>query len=200
MLGHTRVVAPFAGVITRKLADVGDLAIPGRPLVEIEDPSRLRIEADVPEALIDKVQLGMKLRVRIGSLPTQIEGVVGEIAPVAEAVSRTSVVKLDLPSTQGLRAGQFGRVAVPTGDSSVAHVPASAVFLRGTQTMVFVESSAGVFEPRSVLVLHEGPQEVLISEGLKEGEKVVVQNGLLLARELRNAEDGAQQKPAASKP
>ena len=56
LLGHARVVAPFDGVITRKAVDVGDLATPGRPLVEIEDPTHLRFEADVPEALIERMR------------------------------------------------------------------------------------------------------------------------------------------------
>src|SRR5919109_1158985 len=58
MLGYTKIVAPFDRVVTRKLADVGDLATPGRPLLELDDPKRLRLEADVPEALINRVQLG----------------------------------------------------------------------------------------------------------------------------------------------
>ena len=45
MLDYTRVVAPFSGVITRKLADVGDLAAPGRGLLEMDDPTVLRLEA-----------------------------------------------------------------------------------------------------------------------------------------------------------
>ena len=68
MLAHSRVIAPFDGVITRKFADMGDLATPGRPLVEIEDPSKLRFEADIPEAILDRLQLGARLSVRVGSL------------------------------------------------------------------------------------------------------------------------------------
>lgn len=172
MLGHTRVVAPFSGVITRKLADVGDLAVPGRPLVEIEDPSRLRIEADVPEALIDKIQLGMKLPVRIGSLPSRTEGIVGEIAPVAEALSRTYAVKLDLPSIPGLRAGQFGRVAVPTGEAAGLHVPATSLVQRGQLEYVFV-ADAGQAHLRLIRSGRRPNGLVEIVSGLVAGEKVV---------------------------
>ena len=65
MLGYTKVVAPFDGIVTRKLADVGDLAAPGKPIIEMEDPRALRFEADVPEALIGHVKLGAKLPVRV---------------------------------------------------------------------------------------------------------------------------------------
>src|SRR5687767_4322445 len=88
-LGYTRVVAPFDGVITRKFADVGDLASPGKSIAEIENPRLLRFDADVPEVLIGNVSLGATLAVRIGAKPVAIEGVVVELAPVADPASRT---------------------------------------------------------------------------------------------------------------
>lgn len=172
MLGHARVVAPFAGVITRKLADVGDLATPGRPLVEIEDPAQLRFEADLPEALVDQVKLGLKLPVRVSSISGSVEGVVGEIAPVAEAVSRTYLVKLDLPTVAGLRAGQFGRVAVPTGAASVPHVPASAVIQRGQLEYVFV-AETGKAQLRLIRTGKRIGGDVEVVSGLSAGEKIV---------------------------
>jgi multidrug resistance efflux pump len=57
MLSYAEVTAPFDGVITRKIADVGDLAYSGKPLLEIEDPKSLRFEANIPEALYDKIKL-----------------------------------------------------------------------------------------------------------------------------------------------
>ena len=65
LLGYTRVTAPFDGVITRKYADVGDLAAPGKPLLEMEDARDLRLEADVPEAVIGHLALGDKLGVSV---------------------------------------------------------------------------------------------------------------------------------------
>ena len=97
MLGYTKVVAPFDGIVTRKLADVGDLAAPGKPIIEMEDPRALRFEADVPEALIGHVKIGAKLPVQVSAGAARIEGTVVEVAPVADASSRTFLVKLDLP-------------------------------------------------------------------------------------------------------
>lgn len=173
LLGHARVVAPFDGVITRKSADVGDLATPGRPLVEIEDPTRLRFEADVPESLVDEVTAGARMPVRIASRPEPLEGIVAEIAPVSDPLSRTHPIKLDLPPAPGLRAGQFGRVAVPTGQASVPHVPAGAVFRRGQ-----MECAIAVAEGRAHLRLVRTGKplgaDVEIVSGLEPGEQVVV--------------------------
>ena len=65
MLGYTKVVAPFDGIVTRKLADVGDLARPANRSSKWKTRSALRFEADVPEALIGHVKLGAKLPVQV---------------------------------------------------------------------------------------------------------------------------------------
>ena len=74
LLGYTRIEAPFDGTITRKDADVGDLAAPGKPLLEMEDGRALRLEADVPEAVVGRLTLGDVLPVRVDALPTGLRG------------------------------------------------------------------------------------------------------------------------------
>jgi len=172
LLDYTKVTAPFDGVITRKDADVGDLAAPGKSLLEMEDARHLRLEADVPEALVDKIALGDKLPVRIGVLETNLEGTVSEIAPSADPNSRTFLVKLDLPSVPGLRAGQFGRVAVPVGESSALRVPASAVLQRGEMELVFVVAN-GHAQLRIVKTGKHVGNEIELVSGVDAGEQVV---------------------------
>ncbi len=64
MLGYAEMVAPFDGVVTRKWADAGDFAAPGKPLVAIEDPSALQVEADVPEASASRIHRDSRLGIR----------------------------------------------------------------------------------------------------------------------------------------
>ena len=173
LLGYTKVTAPFAGTITRKDADVGDLAAPGKTLLEMEDPQHLRLDADVPEALMNKIKLGDKLPVRISALDTNLEGVVSEIAPSADTSSRTFVVKLNLPQAPGLRAGQFGRVAVPTGKVSALRVPASAVIQRGQLELLFVVANSRA-QLRIVKTGARVGDDVEVVSGLNSGETVVV--------------------------
>lgn len=171
MLEHTRVIAPFEGVITRKLADVGDLATPGRPLVEIEDPTQLRFEADLPEALVDGIKLGSTLSIRLSSSPELLKGVVSEIAPMAESASRTYLVKLSLPQSTSIRAGQFGRVGVPIGEIRVPHLPAATLVQRGQLEFVFVIDS-GKAQLRLVRSGKRFDDQIEIISGLIPGEKV----------------------------
>lgn len=180
MLGYARVTAPFDGVVTRKLADVGDLAMPGKPLLEIEAPTALRFEADLPEAILDRVTMGAKMQVKIASVSEPLEAVVSEIAPVADPVSRTFLVKLDLPPTEGLRTGQFGRVSVPVAETKLLLVPQSAVLKRGQMEIVFVakDGKAALRLVKTGKVL-DGRVEVL--SGIEEGEQVIVSDIARLA-------------------
>jgi RND family efflux transporter MFP subunit len=175
MLGYARVTAPFDGVITRKLAEVGDLAMPGKPLMEIEAPSSLRFEAGVPEAILDRIKLGTTMAVKVSSLPKPLEAVVSEIAPVSEPSSRTFLVKFDLPTVEGLRTGQFGRVSVPIAETKLLRVQRDAILKRGQMEVVFV-----VRDQKATLRLVKtgktigGGMEIL--SGLEEGEQVVISN------------------------
>jgi RND family efflux transporter MFP subunit len=172
MLAHAKVVAPFAGIVTRKLADVGDLAAPGKVLLEIEDPAALRLEADVPEGLIAGLALGQRFSIRIASLTNSLEGVSSEIAPVADPSSRTFLVKFDLPSAAGLRVGQFGRVLIPVGEAAVLRVPVGAVVDRGQIEMVFVAVN-GHAQLRLVKTGKRLGDELEVVSGINAGEKVV---------------------------
>jgi RND family efflux transporter MFP subunit len=183
MLGYTKVIAPFDGVVTRQVADVGDLAAPGKPIVEMENPRALRFEADVPESLIAHMIVGAKLAVRIGAAPAAIEGVVVELAPVADPASRTFLVKLDLHSTEGLRSGQFGRVLVPIGATRSIHLPYSALVVRGQLETVFVVEKQHALL-RIVRTGKRTHTEVELLSGIVAGESVVIEG----AEQLRDGQ------------
>jgi membrane fusion protein (multidrug efflux system) len=179
MLGYAKVTAPFAGVITRKLADVGDIAAPGRGIVELEDPVALRVEANVPEGLVRLIKLGDRLGVSSVELSTPVSAAASEIAPASDPASRTSLVKLDLPPNSGLRLGQFVRVAVPVGEKNSLRLVASAVVLRGQMEMVFVVTNQTA-QMRLVKSGRSMDGEVEIVSGLGAGERVVVEGAQTL--------------------
>jgi RND family efflux transporter MFP subunit len=179
MMGYVEILAPFAGVVTKKWADVGDLAAPGKPLIGIEDPSMLQLEADVPDAIASSIQQNARLAIQVDSLKGELAGTVMEIAPTADPASRTFRVKLDLPQTAGLRSGQFARLIVPVGESNSVRVPTSAVVVRGQLEIVFV-----VTDQRAQLHLVKTGRtigdEIEILAGLNSGESVVVGGAALL--------------------
>lgn len=180
MMSYVDIRAPFDGVITRKLADEGDLAMPGKPLLQMENPDALRLEADVPEALVGNVRLGDKLSVRVAAVTNDTEGTVAEISPTADPNSRTYLVKLDLPGATGLRSGQFGRVAVPVAETSAIRVPAAAVIQRGQLELVFVVVN-GHAQLRLVKSGQRIGGEIELVSGLNAGEQIVTAGSANLA-------------------
>ncbi|MEZ4270612.1 MAG: efflux RND transporter periplasmic adaptor subunit [Myxococcota bacterium] len=174
MLAYTQLKAPFAGVITHTMADVGDLASPGRPLVELEDPSALRLEISVPEGLIGFVKEGDPIPCRIGTFGS-VEGVVAEIAPAANPGSGTFLVKIDLPIDEGLRGGLFGRASVPTRHTEILRLPQAAVVKRGQLEIVFVVTNRTA-QLRLVKTGKHFGEQVEVVSGLEAGELVVIGN------------------------
>ena len=188
MLAYTSITAPFDGMVTRKLAEAGDLAMPGKPLLEIESPGDVRFETDLPEGLIERIQSGMKLKVTIPRIADAMEGTVSEIAPVADAVSRTYLVKLDLPANPALRPGQFGRVSVPVKETAVLFVPQSAVQQRGQLELVHVVRD-GKALLRLVKTGRRAGDRVEVLSGIEDGDQVVIKS----AGELKDGQPVALQ-------
>ncbi len=172
MMSYVEIVAPFDGVVAKKWADVGDLASPGKPLVDIEDPSALQMETDVPEAIASHIQRDSRLEIRVDSADSELTGIVSEIAPVADPNSRTFRVKLDLPLTAGLMPGQFARLTVPIGEASALRVPASTVIQRGQMEIVFVVAN-GHAQLRIVKTGSRVGDEIELVSGLNSGEQIV---------------------------
>lgn len=174
MLGYAKITAPFTGVVTRKLTENGDLATPGKPLVEIEDPQSLRFEADVPETLLAQIKTGAAMTIQLPALNQQVTGTVTEVSPVADMASRTIRVKYDLPPSPDLRAGIFGRVSIPLAPARSLRVPSHSVIHHGQLEYVFVIKD-GKAHLRLVKTGAISAGEVEIVSGLDNGESIVSQ-------------------------
>jgi RND family efflux transporter MFP subunit len=179
MSGYTRIVAPFEGTVARKPADEGDLAMPGKPLLELEGRAGLRLVADVPSLLAAHVRQDAKLGIRVDTVADTITGTVAEIAPAADPASRTVRVKVNLPAATGLRSGQYGRLAVPASEGTSLRVPPVALVRRGQLDILFV-AVEGKAQMRLVRLGKETAEGVEIISGLAPGESVVVEGAALL--------------------
>ena len=172
--GYAKILAPFDGVVARKLADEGDMAMPGKSLLELEGRAGLRLVADIPSLLAKRVLPAAKLAVRVDTLPDALTGTLAEISPAADPASRTVRMKVDLPETAGLSTGQFGRLAVPVGEATFLFVPPPALVRRGQLEILFVAAD-GKAQMRLVRAGKETPQGIEILTGLAPGEAVVIE-------------------------
>lgn len=173
MLDFARITAPFAGIVTRKFANTGDLATPGKPLLILEEGSNLQVLTDIPEAMIGRVKKGDRLQVSIPSAGLVTEGTVAEVSPTADPSSRTAPVKLRLSADERLRSGQFARVGLALAKAETLTVPAAAVVPYGQMDRIFVVQD-GKAKLRLVRLGAKADREVEILSGLVENEPVVV--------------------------
>jgi RND family efflux transporter MFP subunit len=173
MADKTLLRAPFAGVVSAKLANVGDTAMPGQALLVIEATDVLRFEAMVPEALARGLAPGRALPVRLDGAAADLTATVAEVSPTADATTRSLLVKLDLPRDPAVQAGRFGRLLLSSGDHEAVVVPPGAVVRRGQLETVFV-ADKDVARLRLVRTGRSASGAVEIVSGLAAGERVVV--------------------------
>ncbi len=174
---EAKVVAPFAGRVTAKLVEVGDLAAPGRPLVTVESASGRRLVVAVPESVLvaSDLKAGRRLAVRIDAWRGAGEevGTVSEVYPAADPASHTFTVKIAVGAAAP--AGAAGRAWLPGANRALVAVPPDAILRSGGLDLIVVRDADGRARSRAVALgsaLPDGRIEVL--SGVAAGDAVAV--------------------------
>jgi multidrug efflux pump subunit AcrA (membrane-fusion protein) len=178
-LRDAKSVAPFKGVITKKLVEVGDPVQPGQPMLEFADMSQLQIKVEVPARLMPGVKTGMVFPARLDVGDVSIQARVVQIFPIADPDRHTVTVKLELPPGAPGGAGMYAEVMITDINEKVRElpvVPKSALVWRGSLPGVFVMNDKNAKELRLVRTGDEvGGDGIAILSGLRIGERVFVQ-------------------------
>jgi cobalt-zinc-cadmium efflux system membrane fusion protein len=194
------------GVVVERNLSAGqevrpDQGGPSNPaLFVVSDPSVLWVQIDAREADIASLQPGTHISLSLPSYPDQsFDAKIAATGDFIDSNTRAIKVRAVIDNTKRLlKAEMLGTARIQRKLSAGVLVPSSAVQLRGNEHWAYVQTEVGVYEPRRVKLGYEGIQEVLIVDGLQAGELVVKDNGLLLAREFRIAQENAL-KPAEAK-
>jgi RND family efflux transporter MFP subunit len=173
MLGYSQVIAPFAGVITGRMADPGTLASPGVPLLQIDSAGPLELESNVAESAIAFVHQGMKIGVSIDGAAAGPIGTVSEIVPAADVSSHSFLVKIDLPSSKEMRAGMYATAEIPTGTRQAIVVPRSAIVVRGSLACSYVLDSNNTAQLRYLTLEAAHADTVEVLSGIAGNERLV---------------------------
>jgi membrane fusion protein, multidrug efflux system len=177
---YTTLVADHDGAITSRQADVGQVLAAGQQVYGFAWSGEREVYLDVPESRIDGVAVGQQAKISLPALPGQVFSAhVREVAPAADAQSRTYLVKLtiDQPGNT-LQLGMTADAVLQAAKSSSASVsiPSTALFHQGEHPAVWVVRPAdATLELRNVTVTRYGERDVLIADGIKPGERVVMQ-------------------------
>lgn len=191
LLSYTTIKAARQGRIVDRLAEPGDVARPGEPILVLYDATSLRLEAPVTERLAVTLRPGDELQVFVDALDRHFDATIDEIVPQADAPTRSFLVKASLPRSEDLYEGMFGRLLIPAGDREHLCLATDAIVRIGQLEFVDVIQPDGTLERRLIKTGQlglPGRQEVL--SGLVAGERVVLHSD-----EDQTAEQARDQQP-----
>ena len=170
------VASPFAARVVKTMVEAGDLAAPGRPLVQVESREGQQIWLSVREADIRRLAIGDELAVRLDARPDlgAITGTVREVEPSADPATHTFTVKVDLGEVH-VPTGMSGRAAIAGDAGDRLFVPATAVHHRGGLELVVVRAADGSARTRAVPTGADTPGDrIEILSGHDEGDQVAI--------------------------
>ncbi|NTV09644.1 MAG: efflux RND transporter periplasmic adaptor subunit [Zoogloea sp.] len=175
--GYTRLVADKPGVVSAVFAEAGQVVKDGTPVVRLSRPGEKEVVIAVPESRLAQLRAAREVSIRLWSQPDRrLRGAIREIAPVADAATRTYAVKVRLlDDDPAVQLGMTASVILSDGgaDAGSVLVPATAVFQQEGGAAVWVIKGARPVL-RRVQVKQFREDGVLLSAGLKPGETIAV--------------------------
>lgn len=170
------LTAPYSGVVSARHVELGEMAMPGKPIMTGFDPKDLRVEVSVPQYKLPAVRELSRATVELPSSGKWVKAVSVTILPAADVKTHASRVRLDLPAdSRDVYPGMFARAHFAVGRAQKLLVPAPAVLRRSELTAVYVVDAKENVQLRQIRVgepAGEGQLEVL--SGLMPGEKVAL--------------------------
>ena len=178
--GFKRVLAPFAGVITRRNVDVGDLIDAGggsaRALFMLSQTDPLRVYINVPQSYSQLVKVGQPVVVTQAELRGQtFKGEVARTAAAIDTATRTMQVEVALPNRDGiLMPGAYVQVALPLAASKTLVVPTNALLFRGEGARVAVVDGSGKVSLRPVGIGRNFGESIELIDGIGANDRIVL--------------------------
>lgn len=173
---HATILAPIAGVVARRHAELGDMAMPGMPLFTIYQPGGLRVTASIPQYRLKDLREVKTAKVEFPESGKWVEATAVQVLPTADAATHVSQVRVTLPTVPEATPGMFARVHFVTGQAKKLTVPATAVLRRGEVAAVYVQAADGRLSLRQLRLGDSvGQGEIEVLAGLATGDQVVTE-------------------------
>jgi RND family efflux transporter MFP subunit len=183
LANYSRITAPFAGVITARLADTGALIQGGTsassgagPVVRLAEVSKLRLVLPVPESVASQIHLGDPVKARVQALNHEFEGKVSRFSDLLDRQTRTMETEIDFSNKDGwLIPGMYAEVLLSLSqNTNELCVPTEAISRNNNEATVLTVSSQNVIEERHIKLGFEGEFYVQVLSGVGEGDRVVL--------------------------
>jgi membrane fusion protein (multidrug efflux system) len=175
-VSYATIRAPRKGRVINRLAEPGDTAQPGVPLLVLYEAETLRLEAPVKEELAVQLVVGQQVTVHIDAINRDVQATIDEIVPEVDTPSRSFLVKANLVDSDRLYEGMFGRLMIPIGSRKHVCLPTDAIQRLGQLEFVDVVREDKTLERRMIRTGRLGmPGRVEVLSGLEPGETVTLQ-------------------------
>ena len=174
MESYTNITAPISGQVVEKRINLGEMALPGQPLIKIEDNKNLRLEVTVKEQEVLHIRPGQSVKVQIDAMPGKdLKGTVSQVIPASDIRSHSFVVKIDVPSQPGLITGMYGKAFFNIGKHEAILVPKNAIVQMSGIEGVYLVSPEGGAMFQMVQTGEEHGNDIEVTTGLKQGDRVI---------------------------
>jgi RND family efflux transporter MFP subunit len=183
LANYSRILAPFAGVITARLADTGALIQGGTsassgsgPVVKLAEVSKLRLVLPVPESVASQIHLGDPVKARVEALNQDFEGEVSRFSDSLDRQTRTMETEIDFSNKDGhLIPGMYAEALLSLSkNANELCIPTEAVSRNNNEATVWTVNSQNVIEERHIKLGFEGESYVQVLSGVAEGDRVLI--------------------------
>ncbi|MDN7184360.1 efflux RND transporter periplasmic adaptor subunit [Caballeronia sp. SEWSISQ10-4 2] len=175
-----RIVAPFAGVVTQRNVDVGDLIDAGsgasRALFAMAQSDPLRVYVQLPQAYAQNVKQGQDVIVTQAELPgQQFHGSIAHISGAIDVPTRSLQIEVRLPNPDSkLRPGAYVQVSLPAAVRAPLLVPGNALLFRSEGPRVAVVDQSGNVNLRKIVIAQDLGQSLEIESGIESSDKIII--------------------------
>lgn len=173
---NTYVKAPFAGVISAKTYEDGELYA-GQPIVVLTEINRLKTLVAIPESYIPLVKEGMRLELRSDVYPERVfHGSIEVVYPTVDAASHTFMVKVVIPNRDHvLRPGMYVTTTLGLGKANVITAPYSTVLklIGANDRYVFINDNGRARRVSVEMGQRFGDDVEISGEGIEEGVELI---------------------------
>jgi len=174
MESYTVITAPISGQVVEKRINLGEMALPGQPLLKLEDSRNLRLEVTVREQDILHIQPGKDVKVLIDAMPgREFAAKVSQVVSASDVRTHSFIVKVDMPAVKGLITGMYGKALFRIGRREAIVVPRSAVVEMSGISGVYVVNAEGTAVFQMVQLGETQGNAVEVVSGLKKGDRII---------------------------
>ena len=190
--------APFGGMLGFRDVSIGTLVNPNTVITTLDDISVLELDFSIPETAFGNVEIGDRVDAHSAAYPSMsFEGQVSSIGSRIDPITRTAQIRAKLANEdQRLRPGMFMTLTLVADERESLVIPEASLLQRGDRSMVYVVGEDMKVSERDVVIDRRLRGEVVISEGLQPGERLVV-DGIM---SMRNGAQVRTGPPAGAAP